>query len=69
MIRRRRTTLATLLLATAVCVVHAADPLAMASAMKAAIEAGRLAYLAGRIPKKLYAQASSPMEGRIHTSH
>jgi len=37
----------------------------MALAMKLAIEAGRLAYLAGRIPKKLYATASSPLEGRI----
>jgi thiazole synthase len=33
--------------------------------MKLAIEAGRLAYLAGRIPKKLYATASSPEEGTI----
>jgi thiazole synthase len=33
--------------------------------MRYACEAGRLAYLAGRIPKKMYAQASSPMEGRI----
>lgn len=41
------------------------DPLRMAYAMKYACEAGRLAYLAGRIPKKRYAQASSPMEGRI----
>lgn len=41
-------------------IAHAKDPLAMARAMKAGIEAGRLAYLAGRIPKKLYATASSP---------
>jgi thiazole synthase len=33
--------------------------------MKAGVEAGRLAYLAGRIPRKLYANASSPLEGRI----
>ncbi len=46
-------------------IAHAQDPLRMAYAMKHACEAGRLAYLAGRIPKKLYAQASSPMEGRI----
>jgi thiazole synthase len=46
-------------------IAHAADPLTMARAMKAAIEAGRLAYLAGRIPKKLYATASSPDEGTI----
>ncbi|MCI0741856.1 MAG: thiazole synthase [Gemmataceae bacterium] len=46
-------------------IAHAQDPLRMAYAMKYACDAGRLAYLAGRIPKKLYAQASSPMEGRI----
>ncbi|HZT80764.1 MAG TPA: sulfur carrier protein ThiS [Gemmataceae bacterium] len=46
-------------------IAHAKDPLRMAWAMRYACEAGRLAYLAGRIPKKLYAQASSPMEGRI----
>lgn len=46
-------------------IAHAVDPLTMARAMKAAIEAGRLAYLSGRIPKKLYATASSPDEGRI----
>jgi len=37
----------------------------MAEAMKAAVEAGRKAYLAGRIPKKLYASASSPLEGVV----
>jgi thiazole synthase len=41
-------------------IAHANDPLKMALAMKAGIEAGRLAYLAGRIPKRLYATASSP---------
>jgi thiazole synthase len=46
-------------------IAHARDPLRMAVAMKAACESGRLAYLAGRIPRKLYANASSPMEGRI----
>ena len=46
-------------------IAHAKDPLAMARAMKAACTAGRLAYLAGRIPKKLYATASSPEEGAI----
>jgi len=46
-------------------IAHADDPLRMAHAMKLACAAGRLSYLAGRIPKKLYAQASSPMEGRI----
>ncbi len=46
-------------------IAHAADPLQMARAMKAGIEAGRLAYLAGRIPRKLYATASSPETGTI----
>jgi thiazole synthase len=46
-------------------IAHAQDPLRMAWAMRMACDAGRLAYLAGRIPRKLYAQASSPMEGRI----
>jgi thiazole synthase len=50
-------------------IAHAQDPLRMAWAMKYACEAGRLAYLGGRIPRKLYAQASSPMEGRIAASH
>jgi thiazole synthase len=46
-------------------VAHAKDPVRMAQAMRHAIEAGRLAYLAGRIPKKRYATASSPFEGVI----
>lgn len=46
-------------------IAHAKDPLRMAWAMRQACDSGRLAYLAGRIPRKLYAQASSPMEGRI----
>lgn len=46
-------------------IAHARDPVGMARAMKAGIEAGRLACLAGRIPKKLYATASSPEEGTI----
>jgi thiazole synthase len=46
-------------------IAQAQDPLRMAWAMRHACEAGRLAFLAGRIPRKLYAQASSPMEGRI----
>jgi thiazole synthase len=50
-------------------IAHARDPLRMAWAMRYACEAGRLAFLAGRIPKKLYAQASSPMEGRIAPAH
>jgi thiazole synthase len=44
-------------------VAGAADPVKMAKAMKLAVEAGRLGYEAGRIPKKRYATASSPMEG------
>jgi len=46
-------------------IAHAKDPLRMADAMRHAAEAGRLAYLAGRIPKRLYATASSPEEGTI----
>jgi thiazole synthase len=44
-------------------VASASDPIKMAKAMKLAVEAGRLGYEAGRIPKKKYATASSPMEG------
>src|SRR5271154_5469318 len=46
-------------------IAHAKDPVAMAKAMRHAIEAGRLAYEAGRIAKKRYATASSPFEGVI----
>ena len=46
-------------------IAHASDPLGMARAMKGAIESGRLAYLSGRIPKKLYATASSPIDEQI----
>ncbi|HEX9024514.1 MAG TPA: thiazole synthase [Geobacteraceae bacterium] len=46
-------------------IAGAKDPVAMAEAMKLAVRAGRLAYLSGRIPKKLYATASSPIEGTI----
>ena len=46
-------------------IAGARDPMAMAEAMKYAVRAGRLAYQAGRIPRKLYATASSPMEGQI----
>lgn len=46
-------------------IAGARDPIAMALAMKHAVIAGRLAYKAGRIPKKLYATASSPLEGMI----
>ncbi len=46
-------------------IAHAREPVQMAIAMKLGLEAGRLAYRAGRIPKRLYAQASSPEEGVI----
>ena len=49
------------LLASAIS--RAEDPVAMASAMRQAVEAGRLARTAGRIPRRLYAEASSPTEG------
>jgi thiazole synthase len=46
-------------------IAGAEDPVAMATAMKHAVLAGRLAYLAGRIPRKMYATASSPVEGMV----
>ncbi len=46
-------------------IAGAKDPVRMARAMGLAVEAGRLAYLSGRIPKKLHATASSPVEGVI----
>jgi thiazole synthase len=46
-------------------IAEAQDPERMATAMRLAIEAGRLAYLAGRMPKRLYASASSPLHGVI----
>jgi thiazole synthase len=46
-------------------IAGAQHPVAMAEAMKHAVRAGRLAYLAGRIPRKMYATASSPVEGVI----
>lgn len=46
-------------------IAAAKDPVLMASAMKKAIEAGREAYLAGRMPRKKYASASSPLDGLI----
>lgn len=48
-------------------IAHARDPVLMGSAMKHAAIAGRQAYLAGRIPKRLYGTASSPVEGVIST--
>ena len=47
-------------------VYGAREPLKMAHAMKHAIQAGRLAFEAGRIPRKLYATASSPLEGIVN---
>jgi thiazole synthase len=47
-------------------IAHAQNPVLMASAMKKAVEAGREAFLAGRMPRKLYASASSPLDGLIH---
>ncbi len=46
-------------------IAGARDPILMASAMRKAIEAGREAFLAGRIPRKRYASASSPVDGLI----
>jgi thiazole synthase len=48
-------------------IAGAEHPVKMAKAMKLAIEAGRLAYESGRIPKRLYANASSPLEGLINS--
>jgi thiazole synthase len=46
-------------------IAGAADPVAMAYAMRLAVEAGRLAFRAGRIPRRMYATASSPIEGLV----
>ena len=46
-------------------IAGAQEPVAMAEAMKHAVVAGRLAFLAGRIPRKMYATASSPVEGMV----
>jgi thiazole synthase len=46
-------------------IAHAENPVMMAEAMKHAVIAGRAAYLAGRMPRKLYATASSPMHGVV----
>jgi thiazole synthase len=46
-------------------IAEARDAAQMATAMKLAVQAGRLAYLSGRMPKRLYASASSPLEGAI----
>lgn len=49
-------------------IASAREPLRMAAAMRDACSAGRQAFLAGRIPRKLYANASSPLEGLIHAA-
>jgi thiazole synthase len=46
-------------------IAGANDPIAMARAMRLAVEAGRIAYLSGRIPRRMYASASSPVEGLV----
>ena len=46
-------------------IANAEDPILMAEAMKHAVIAGRAAFLAGRMPKKLYAAASSPLQGVV----
>jgi thiazole synthase len=50
-------------------IAGARNPILMAEAMRLGIEAGRKAFLAGRIPKKLYATASSPLEGILGQSN
>ena len=49
-------------------IAHAKNPVLMAKAMKQAVESGRNAYLAGRMPKKKYGEASSPISGKITAS-
>src|SRR5688500_2071048 len=46
-------------------IAEAQDPVAMATSMKLAVQAGRLAYRAGRMPKRMYASASSPLAGTV----
>ncbi|PHS72774.1 MAG: thiamine biosynthesis protein ThiS [Cycloclasticus sp.] len=46
-------------------IAHAKDPVLMASSMKKAVQAGREAFLAGRMPRRRYASASSPLDGLI----
>lgn len=48
-------------------IAGAADPVRMARAMRLAVEAGRLAFQSGRIPRKLYATASSPLDGVVQS--
>jgi len=47
-------------------IASAKDPILMAEAMREGVEAGRKAFLAGSIPKKLYATASSPLDGMLN---
>ncbi len=47
-------------------IAEARDPVLMAEAMRHAIQAGRLAYRAGRMPRRSHASASSPIDGRFH---
>jgi thiazole synthase len=47
-------------------IAKADNPVLMASAMKKAVEAGREAFLSGRMPKTVYGSASSPAEGKIN---
>jgi thiazole synthase len=49
-------------------IAAAEQPVLMAEAMKHAVTAGRLAYLAGRMPKRRYGSASSPLTGTIHAA-
>jgi thiazole synthase len=48
-------------------IAHARDPVLMAAAMRDGVRAGRMAYLAGRMPRRRYANASSPAEGLVGT--
>jgi thiazole synthase len=50
---------------TNTAIAQAQNPMIMAEAMKYAVQAGRMSYLAGRIPKRPYATASSPVDGMI----
>jgi thiazole synthase len=49
-------------------IARARDPVNMARAMQLAVQAGRLSYLSGRIPKRLYGNASSPTAGVIEST-
>jgi thiazole synthase len=50
------------------CIAHAGNPVLMAEAMQHGVLAGRQAFIAGRMPRKLYATASSPLEGISRSS-